>query len=171
VSVLYIYTYSFHKIRFYLYILQWSPIKITCQLCYTFKIKLLLFTFKRPHQQTCQSSFTQIRVERKVMFQSFILNSFWGLSFWHLFIWPQIGSIILSQYFINIIFNFTHNLYISTSDNFWSAFCVFQAHFWEITHSFKICALKKTQWFSTTKKMSFQCGKVQNRGEFIKVLE
>jgi len=28
------------------------------------------------------------------------------------------------------------------SDNFWSAFCVFHAHFWGKTHSFKICALK-----------------------------
>ena len=33
------------------------------------------------------------------------------------------------------------------SDNFWSAFCVFHANFWEKTHSFKICALKKRNEF------------------------
>ena len=38
-------------------------------------------------------------------------------------------------------------LYIGTSDNFWSAFCVFHAHFWKKTHSFKICALKNAMIF------------------------
>ena len=38
------------------------------------------------------------------------------------------------------------------SDNFWSAFCVFHAHFWGKTHSFKICALKKRNNFRQLKK-------------------
>jgi len=39
-----------------------------------------------------------------------------------------------------------------SSDNFWSAFCVFHAHFWEKTHSFKICALKKRNDFRQLKR-------------------
>jgi len=31
---------------------------------------------------------------------------------------------------------------LAASDNCWTAFCVFHAHFWENTHSFKMCALK-----------------------------
>jgi len=42
---------------------------------------------------------------------------------------------------------------VTSCDNFWSAFCVFHARFWEKTHSYRLCALK-TQWFSTTKKSS-----------------
>jgi len=49
--------------------------------------------------------------------------------------------------------------FITTSDIFWSAFCVFHAYFWEKTHSFKICALKKTQWFSTIKWSNFRVEK------------
>ena len=33
--------------------------------------------------------------------------------------------------------------YLFTENACWSAFCVFHAHFWEKTHSFKICALKE----------------------------
>ena len=40
-----------------------------------------------------------------------------------------------------------------SSDIFWSAFCVFHAHFWEKTHSFKICALKKRNDFRQLKKV------------------
>ena len=36
---------------------------------------------------------------------------------------------------------------VIVSDNFWSAFCVFHAHFWEKTHSFKIFALIKRNDF------------------------
>ena len=38
-----------------------------------------------------------------------------------------------------------------TSDNFWSAFCVFHAHFWAKTHYFKICALEKRKDFQKLK--------------------
>jgi len=36
---------------------------------------------------------------------------------------------------------------VAASDNFWSAFCVFHAHFWGKTHSCKICALKNAMIF------------------------
>ena len=39
------------------------------------------------------------------------------------------------------------------SDNFWSAFCVFHAHFWEKTHSCKICALKNRNDFRQLKEL------------------
>ena len=41
---------------------------------------------------------------------------------------------------------------VTCSDNFWSAFCVFHAHFWEKPHSFKICALKKRNDFRQLKR-------------------
>jgi len=59
---------------------------------------------------------------------------------------------------------------VTTSDNFWSAFCVFHAHFWGKTHSFKICARKKRNDFRQLKRSNFSV-EVQNRGDFIKVLE
>ena len=43
-------------------------------------------------------------------------------------------------------------MFIVISDNFWSAFRVFHAHFWEKTHSFKICAVKKRNNFRQLKK-------------------
>jgi len=63
-------------------------------------------------------------------------------------------------------------MYIN-SDNFWSAFCVFHAHFWEKTHRFKICALKKRNDFRQIKRSNFRVEKCkwQSRGELIKVLE
>jgi len=48
---------------------------------------------------------------------------------------------------------------LMTSDNFWSAFCVFHAHFWEKTHSFKICALKKRNDFLQLKRSNFRVEK------------
>ena len=45
------------------------------------------------------------------------------------------------------------------SDNFWSAFCVFHAHFCEKTHSFKICALKKRNDFRQLKRSNFRVEK------------
>ena len=44
-------------------------------------------------------------------------------------------------------------MFVLASDNFWSAFCVFHAHFWEKTHRFKICALKKRNDFRQIKKI------------------
>jgi len=41
----------------------------------------------------------------------------------------------------------------AASDNFWFAFCVFHAHFWGKTHSFKICALKKRNDFRQLKEV------------------
>ena len=78
--------------------------------------------------------------------------------------------------------------FITCSDNFWSAFCVFHAHFWGKTHSFKICALKNRIDFRQLKMFEINTLRilmhflslcidynevisVQNRGEFIKVLE
>jgi len=49
------------------------------------------------------------------------------------------------------------------SDNFWSAFCVFHAHFWEKTHSFKICALKKGNDFRQLKRSNFRVEKCKQR--------
>jgi len=51
---------------------------------------------------------------------------------------------IKSHPLIKLYFNYVWSTF---SDNFWSAFCVFQAHFWKKTHSFKICALKNAMVF------------------------
>jgi len=48
---------------------------------------------------------------------------------------------------------------LGVSDNFWSAFCVFHAHFWGKTHSFKICALKKRNNFRQLKKHKLMLNK------------
>ena len=59
----------------------------------------------------------------------------------------------------------------SGSDNFWSAFCVFHAHFWEKTHSFKISALKKRNDFRQLKISNFRvekCKTEENLSKFLK---
>jgi len=65
-----------------------------------------------------------------------------------------------------------HNEYTSImiSDNFWSAFCVFHAHFWEKTHSFKICALKKRNDIRQLKRSNFRvkiCKTDENLSKFL----
>ena len=60
--------------------------------------------------------------------------------------------------------------YIQVSDNFWSAFCVFHAHFWEKTHIFKICALKKCNDFQQLKRSNFiveKCKTEENLSKFL----
>jgi len=54
-----------------------------------------------------------------------------------------------------------------SSDNFWSAFCVFHAHFWEKTHSFKICALKKRNDFRQLKRSNFRVEKCKTEENFL----
>ena len=57
-----------------------------------------------------------------------------------------------------------------TSDNFWSAFCVFYAHFWGKTHSCKICALKKRNDFRQLKRSNFReekCKTEENLSKFL----
>ena len=56
------------------------------------------------------------------------------------------------------------------SDNFWSAFCVFHAHFWEKTHSFKICALKKRNDFRQLKRSYFRVEKYKTEENLSKFL-
>jgi len=56
------------------------------------------------------------------------------------------------------------------SDNFWSAFCVFHAHLWEKTHSFKICALKKRNDFRQLKRRNVRvekCKTDENLSKFL----
>ena len=56
------------------------------------------------------------------------------------------------------------------SDNFWSAFCVFHAHFWGKTQSFKICALKKRNDFRQLKRSNFRvekCKTGENLSKFL----
>jgi len=53
--------------------------------------------------------------------------------------------------------------YIVNSDNFWSAFCVFHAHFWGKTHIFKICALKKCNDFRQLKRSNFSNSSAKQR--------
>ena len=55
-------------------------------------------------------------------------------------------------------------------DNFWSAFCVFHAHFWEKTHSFKICALKKCNHFRQLKRSNFRVEKCETGENLSKFL-
>jgi len=55
------------------------------------------------------------------------------------------------------------------SDNFWSAFCVFHAHFWEKTHSFKIGALKKRNDFRKLKS-NFKVEKCKTKENLSKFL-
>jgi len=58
----------------------------------------------------------------------------------------------------------------AASDNFWSAFCVFHAHFWEKTHSFKICALKKRNDFRQLKRSNLRvekCKTEENKSRFL----
>jgi len=57
-----------------------------------------------------------------------------------------------------------------TSDNFWSAFCVFHAHFWRKTHSFKICALKKRNDFRQLKRCNFRVEKCKTAENWVKFL-
>jgi len=57
-----------------------------------------------------------------------------------------------------------------TSDIFWSAFCVFHAHFWEKTHSFKICALKKRNDFRQLKRSNFRVEKCKTEENLSKFL-
>ena len=52
---------------------------------------------------------------------------------------------------------------VVTSDNFWSAFCVFHAHFWGKTHIFKICALKKRNDFRQLKRSNFSNSSAKQR--------
>ena len=59
---------------------------------------------------------------------------------------------------------------ITTSDNFWSAFCVFHAHFWGKTHSFKICALKKRNDFRQLKRSNFRVEKWKTEENLLKFL-
>jgi len=56
-----------------------------------------------------------------------------------------------------------------SSDNFWSAFCVFHAHFWEKTHSFKKCALKKRNDFRQLKS-NFRVDKCKTEEKLSKFL-
>jgi len=59
---------------------------------------------------------------------------------------------------------------VPSSDNFWSAFCVFHAHFWRKTHSFKICALKKRNDFRQLKRSNFRvekCKTAENWSKFL----
>ena len=61
-------------------------------------------------------------------------------------------------------------IYHVYSDNFWSAFCVFHAHFWGKTHSFKICALKKHNDFRQLKRSNFsveKCKTEENLSKFL----
>ena len=56
------------------------------------------------------------------------------------------------------------------SDNFWSALCVFHAHFWGKTHSFKICALKKRNDFRQLNRGNFRvekCNTEENLSKFL----
>jgi len=56
------------------------------------------------------------------------------------------------------------------SDNFWSAFCVFHAHFWGKMHSFKICALKNRNDFRQLKRNNFKvekCKREENLSKFL----
>jgi len=55
------------------------------------------------------------------------------------------------------------------SDNFWSAFCVFHAHFWEKTHSFKICALKRND-YRQLKSSNFRVEKCKTEENLSKFL-
>jgi len=58
----------------------------------------------------------------------------------------------------------------TASDNFWSAFSVFHAHFWEKTHIFKICALKKRNDFRQLKRSNFRvekCKTEENLSNFL----
>jgi len=57
-----------------------------------------------------------------------------------------------------------------SSDNFWSAFCVFHAHFWGKTHSFKICALKKCNDFRQLKRSNFRVEKCKTEENLSKIL-
>ena len=59
---------------------------------------------------------------------------------------------------------------VVSSDNFWSAFCVFHAHFWEKTHSFKICALKKRNDFRQLKRSNFRVEKSKTEENLSKFL-
>jgi len=59
---------------------------------------------------------------------------------------------------------------LASSDNFWSAFCVIHAHFWENTHSFKICARKKRNDFRQLKRSNFRvetCKTDENLSKFL----
>ena len=59
---------------------------------------------------------------------------------------------------------------LAFSDNFWSAFCVFHAHFWGKTHSFKICALKKRIDFRQLKGSNYRvekCNTEENLSKFL----
>ena len=58
----------------------------------------------------------------------------------------------------------------SISDNFWSAFCVFHAYFWEKTHIFKICALKKRNDFRQLKRSNFRVEKCKTEENVSKFL-
>ena len=64
--------------------------------------------------------------------------------------------------------------YIVFSDHFWSAFCVFHAHFWgEKTHSFRICALKKRNDFRQLKRSNFRvekCKRKENLSKFLNTM-
>ena len=60
--------------------------------------------------------------------------------------------------------------YIILSDNFWSAVCVFHAHFWKKTHSFKICALKKRNDFRQQKRSNFRVEKFKTEENLSKFL-
>ena len=60
--------------------------------------------------------------------------------------------------------------FVIVSDNFWSAFCVFHAHFWGKTHSFKICALKKRNDFRQLKRSNFKVEKCKTEENLSKFL-
>jgi len=68
------------------------------------------------------------------------------------------------------VYNVGVHILVVVSDNCWSAFCVFHAHFWGKTHSFKICALKKRNDFRQLKRSNFRVKKGKTEENLFKFL-